>query len=209
LLELQVECVDDRERWPEFGSANVQDSNLHNDPICNRCSNTKRRELFGDPHLDPKFQLLPAEIHNAFLEMTMIEEMLIAPIFVTMSVFSLIGGGSILRGHCCSFHQDISPICKELPRRVSELPLTVLKPTGTDPRDAKELQVNQKRVALVLSWLISNNPLYRKHGIQVNSNNLNLLPENGIPILEYVESQSVSNPEADGPVMESEEIEDA
>jgi hypothetical protein len=47
--------------------------------------------------------------------------------------------------------------------------------------NTKELKVNKRRIQNCLQYLCKNNPGYIKHGIKINNNNLNLLPDNQIP----------------------------
>ena len=68
---------------------------------------------------------LPAHVKKAFEELTMIEEMLIAPLLAIMSIFRLPGGQLVNRGFVANFSQDIQPVIDLLPRLPKDLPLLI------------------------------------------------------------------------------------
>ncbi|CAF1045128.1 unnamed protein product [Brachionus calyciflorus] len=62
---------------------------------------------------------------KSFEDLTMIEEMLISPILVVMSVFRLPGGAIATKGFCANFSQNIQPIINILPRLPKDLPILI------------------------------------------------------------------------------------
>ena len=106
--------------------------------------------------------------------------MLISPILTVMSVFRLPGGQLLSRGYVANFSQDISVICNTLPRLTSELPILIVKKTGQN-NSSKEFKVCRKRISTLLKYLCSNNPDWIRLNIKYSNENINKLPENGIP----------------------------
>ncbi len=159
----------------------------------------------------PNFELLPFDVQLAFENLTMVEEMLIAPIQPIMSVFRLPSGGLVHRGYCASFTQDIQPMCDLLPRLADNISLLVVKKKSND-LDFKEFKVNRHRVEIVLRYLCNNNQAWIKLKIKISTCNLNLLPIYGIPeglnILE--ESEDVEFKKSDhGPEIKENDLEDS
>jgi hypothetical protein len=120
------------------------------------------------------------ETKKCFELLTMIEEMLISPIFAVMSIFRLPGGQLFSRGYMANFTQDINDICRHLPRLTNSLPLLIIR-MKNQKNENKEFVVNKKRIEICLRFLIENNPMYIKQGIKLNLGNLAKLPENSIP----------------------------
>jgi hypothetical protein len=128
----------------------------------------------------PSLSSIPNDIKSELEKLTMIEEMLISPILAVMSIYRLPGGALISRGFCANFMQDIQPICQILPRLSKDLPILILKKKD-QMNNVKQFQVNRSRVQKVLEYLCKNNTAYIKHQIIIDNDNLDLLPENGIP----------------------------
>lgn len=120
------------------------------------------------------------DVKKCFEELTMIEEMLISPILVIMSVFRLPGGALTNRGFCANFSQNIQPIINILPRVTKDLPILILKKKDQMNR-IRHFVVNKRRVFICLDYLCKNNPQYIAHGIKIDQNLIDLLPDNGIP----------------------------
>ncbi len=144
----------------------------------------------------PNFKNLTTELQLDFEQLTMIEEMFIAPIQPIMSVFRLPSGGLVHRGYCASFSQDIQPVCDQLPRLAEDVSLLIVK-KKTKLNLLKEFIVNRKRIESVLYYLCKNNSAYINliirfylniaciliqfiyKGIKINTCQLNRLPEYG------------------------------
>ena len=69
---------------------------------------------------------------------------------------------------------------KELPRLTNELPVVVVR-TCRQTNINKEFKINKKRVENVLKYLCKHSSSFIEYGIKISEENLNLLPENGIP----------------------------
>jgi hypothetical protein len=135
---------------------------------------------------------LPPETKKAFEELTMIEEMLIAPLISIMSIFRLPGGQLISRGFVANFSQDIQPICDLLPRLPDDLPILILKKKDQN-NNVKQFIVCRERVRICLEYLTQHNRFYIDHGIKINISALKKLPIDGVPSnLNEVEDQDIS-----------------
>jgi hypothetical protein len=196
----QFYCSNCHEMWPT--SSNLQQMEL--------CSNCKKDRIIysNENNMIPEIDSLPENVKEAFDQLTMMEEMLIAPICAVMSIFRLPGGGLIQRGYCANFKQELSPILKLLPRLPKDVPILVLKKKDQD-NNVKNFNVNKNRVETVLKFLCNNNKYFIENGIQINNENLASLPENGIPqnLNEIVEESNVDSIIIDnGPEMQQQEI---
>ena len=129
----------------------------------------------------PGLDQVPLDIKKGLEELTMVEEMLISPILAIMSIYRLPGGALINRGFCANFQQDIQPLVYVLPRLPKDIPLLILKKKDQE-NNVKQFLVNRYRVQTVLKYLCEFNPAYKNHGIKINTEALNLLPENSIPV---------------------------
>ena len=164
--------------------------------ICKNCKDNKVK-FSKSNDMVPDFDL-PEDIKKQFENLTMIEEMLISPIFAFMSIFRLPGGQYVSRGYMANFSQDIGSLIKQLPHIVKDLPILLIKKKN-QKNEEKEFKVNRNRVYICLNFLINNNPHYKVHGIQFNENNLNLLPVDSIPDdLQFIEEDNI-NDNAKGP----------
>ena len=128
----------------------------------------------------PGFDDLPIDIKAYLEELTMVEEMLISPILAIMSIYRLPGGALINRGFCANFQQDIQPLVTKLPRLPKDIPILILKKIDQE-NNIKQFLVNRKRIEKVLIYLCQHNPAYIAHGIKLDVNALNSLPDNSIP----------------------------
>ena len=119
------------------------------------------------------------DVLTAFENLTMIEEMLLAPVLPIMSIVTLKGGQTVKRGFAANFRQDSITFLKELPRTAAELPiLLVRKPGETEEHHgSKLLKINRSRVELVGRWLVQNNPVFRKLNVTFSADKLAQLPD--------------------------------
>ena len=106
--------------------------------------------------------------------------MLISPILTVMSVYRLPGGQLLSRGYVANFSQDVTQLCKTLPRLTSEIPLLIVKKIDQN-NNAKDFKVNRHRVETLLKYLCQNNPDWIKNNIKYNPENIDMLPIDGIP----------------------------
>ncbi len=85
---------------------------------CETCNKTKtvNRKFSRYNQMVPNICNLPNEIKKHIENITMIEEMLISPILAVMTICRLPGGQLISKGYVANFAQNLSPLCKTLPR---------------------------------------------------------------------------------------------
>jgi hypothetical protein len=105
----------------------------------------------------PHFEI-PVELKR----LTMAEKFLIRRCSNYVPSVHLSNGTFALKGHCVTFPQDISSMCKELPLR-KETMLVFIRYLGNKDTCAvypKSLRVNRKKVIEALDWLKKHNPLY-------------------------------------------------
>jgi hypothetical protein len=137
---------------------------------------------------------LPDDLKKAFEDLTMIEEMLIAPLLAIMSIFRLPGGQLVSRGFVANFSQDIQPIIDQLPRLPKDLPILILKKKN-QINEEKQFIVCKDRVEKCIDYLVENNEIFKAHGIRKSLEALNALPVYGIPAnLNVIEDdENISN----------------
>ena len=144
---------------------------------CSRCKQGREAAYkFSDANNMNPGQRVP-ELSN----LTFIEELLIAQNIPTMSIFRLPRGGQFgFKGHVISFPQNIEGWVTNLPRRINQLDILVLrKRSARADLPPSMFTVNRKRVLTALKWLNANNDYY-KDKIHIDDDNLNALPEHGL-----------------------------
>lgn len=147
---------------------------------CTTCSKDKERLFSRLNNMIPLLDELPPQIQKDFEDLTQIEEMLISPIVPIMSIFRLSGGQLVNNGFCASFHQDIQPITKELPRLAADVSIIVIQ-KKTKQNQNKDFLCDRYRIERVLKFLIEFNEAWSDLGIEFSQSNLDKLPEYGIP----------------------------
>jgi hypothetical protein len=147
---------------------------------CTTCSKDKERLFSRLNNMIPLLDELPPQIQKDFEDLTQIEEMLISPIVPIMSIFRLSGGQLVNNGFCASFHQDIQPITKELPRLAADVSIIVIQ-KKTKQKQNKDFLCDRYRIERVLKFLIEFNEAWSDLGIEFSQSNLDKLPEYGIP----------------------------
>jgi len=70
--------------------------------------------------MNPQLDILPPYIKKLFEELTMVEEMLLTPILTVMSICRLKSGQLLSRGYVANFSQDLTQLCKILPRKTKD-----------------------------------------------------------------------------------------
>ena len=128
----------------------------------------------------PDLDDLPNDIKSEFEKLSMIEEMIIAPVIAIMQVYRLPNGALTARGFVANFAQDINEITRVLPRLPKDLPILILKKVDQQNR-AKQFMVNRNRIQKVLTYLCENNQMFIENNIKMDNNRLEALPVDGIP----------------------------
>jgi hypothetical protein len=89
-------------------------------------------------------------------------------------VIHIKNGVMACRGHCCSFFQDISTVCKVFPRLPTEVTMVKVIRTSTTKEGNivdRAFTVNRRKVLSALIWLKKHNHLY--DDIEIKQNRLN------------------------------------
>ncbi len=159
LMKIQMEhCNSCHETWFDLKVKNG---------CCVRCRKDTKytAENAMDPGPRPQFVL-----DDPSLELTQIEEMLIAPIHVVMQAHTVYGGQMKYSGHICNFVHDTSEVCQLLPILPEECEVIQIQREGPD-------HVLGHDVQQWLEWLVEHHPEY--HQVTISQENLSQLPENG------------------------------
>lgn len=147
---------------------------------CDTCSLDKEKKFTIDnkmiPLLDELDELEP-DIKKAYELLTQLEEMLISPVAPIMSVFRLSGGQLVNNGYCASFKQDLKLILKDIPRLPSQVEIIVIQ-KKTKANINKQFFRCKRRVEKIIDFL---NEFFKINGIKLNRDNLNALPDYGVP----------------------------
>ncbi len=163
---LQFFCINCHELWPSY----VQK--------CHQCQIDSIKYSIAN-NMIPDFNGPTVKKH--FEMLTMVEEMLISPLFAIMSIYHLKCGQLVSKGHVANFSQDLSGLCNALPRLTKSLPVLIVK-RKNQSNDLKDFKVNRERVYICLKYLIANNKYYRQNGVIFNHEQLNLLPIDDVPL---------------------------
>jgi hypothetical protein len=119
----------------------------------------------------------PGEVPEELQGLTQVEEMLIAQIFLIISVYCLRGGQYAYRGNVINFPQDVLEFTTRLPRRPSSLDVLLVRHRSSVGRAFKDFNVRRSVVSCALAWLKKNNRYYSN--IVIDEDVLRSLPENG------------------------------
>src|ERR1043165_3746543 len=86
--------------------------------------------------------------------------MLIAQIFLIISVYCLYDGQYAYRGNVINFPQDVLEFAMHLPRRSSSLNVLVVRHRSSTGRAFKDFNVRRSVMTRTLYWLKNNNRYY-------------------------------------------------
>lgn len=112
------------------------------------------------------------------LNLTFIEERLIARVHPIISVFMLTKGGQYgYKKNVINFSQNVDDFAKELPTKVKDLSSVIIVRKKGQDETYHDFNVCSQKVRDALIWLKNNNPLYKE--IIISEENLQTLPENG------------------------------
>ena len=169
-------CTVCSEAWPIFGPTQS---------VCQLCvKSEKRRQQFSNLNF-----MHPGQPPSELPILSCLEESLIALHCPVLKVFRLKGGSFGYSGNVVAVTQDIGGFVNLLPRRLSEVELTIVMPFYSRDEEApKSLRVSHHKIRLWLHFLISRNPIYSN--ISIDEEALISLPENGnsfAHLLEFVQ----------------------
>jgi len=144
----------------------------NNNKIDGRSIRIMTKENFMDPFPNG----FPYQIFK--LNLTPIEEMLISPVIAVFKVYQLSSGTQKYQGNAINFEQDILEFAQSLPRRVQDLPVTIMvrKSNPVFPDGYKDFKVNRAKIVKALEYLVDQNPSLF---CNIDSNAIESLPENG------------------------------
>ena len=152
----------------------------------------------------------PSDAEGELPVLSEFEEMLIARVIPIMSVYKKDSGHSGLKGHMCSFFQDVATPFLVLPRNVANLPVFLAVKPGQKQGDMDFIPwiVRQSAVRRWLDWLISHNDLYV--GVTIDATALSVLPEGSVPddirrIFDNPAAGAVDDREGSGPLQENDD----
>ncbi|RIB17779.1 hypothetical protein C2G38_2186428 [Gigaspora rosea] len=180
-------------------------------PICNECFPSIKlvmgecRRFYNDKTIPKKFlsenNIDPGDAPKELKGFTEIKEMLIAQIFLVISVYCLHGGQYAYRGNVINFPQDVQEFTTRLPRHPSSLDVLVVRRQSANgltrtPNNIYRgyIEILAKKITQALLWLKTNNRYYAN--ITIDNEVLQLLPENG-PIDNYFQQIQNINDETE------------
>ena len=111
--------------------------------------------------------------------LTQIEQMLVSPILPIMSVYTVKGGSQRFKGNCINFPQNMQTIASELPRLLKDLDILIMHAPGNRP-NCRTFEVRRQTVAEFCRNAKQHN-LPGWEDVVISEENLNALPEHGIP----------------------------
>jgi hypothetical protein len=120
----------------------------------------------------------PGDVPEELQGLTQIEEMLIAQIFLIVSVYCFRGGQYAYRGNVINFLQDVSEFTTRLPRHLSSLDILVVRRQSRNKLVFKDFNVRRTKVFRALHWLKVNNHYYTN--VVIDNEILQALPDNGL-----------------------------
>ncbi|CAG8456679.1 16504_t:CDS:2 [Cetraspora pellucida] len=165
-------------------------------PICNESFLSivlvmeECRRCYSEKTLPKKFSkendMNSGEVLEELQGLTEIKEMLIAQVFLVMSVYKLHGGQYGYCGNVINFPQDVHEFTTHLLRSSSSLDVLVVRYQSARSESFRDFQVRHKKVARALMWLRENNQYYNE--ITIDESVLQSLPTNS-----YIDDQLTNN----------------
>jgi len=132
-------------------------------PICKRCKFER-----GSHHFSQWNNMDPGDQPHVLNVLTKDEEILIARVNPTLQVTHARGGKYKYSGHTTSFPQDISTIAKNLPQRVEDLDILIVRRCGAEYKH-DECYVKRSQVLDALHYKIQMYKYYRDVEIDMDS----------------------------------------
>ena len=137
--------------------------------VCDRCRGEHFINKFTHNNnalpvwIDAETQQVHYEAPKELKELSIAEKLLIQKVSPLVPVIHIKNGVMACRGHCVSFFQDISTVCKVFPRLPSEVTMVkVIRTSTTRGGDIvdRAFTVNKMKVLSALTWLKKHNHLY-------------------------------------------------
>jgi hypothetical protein len=162
------------------GNDYYMDSNLL--PVWYECNDDGSFKLDAEGK-----KLLRYDIPQELSSLTMAEKLLIRRCAPFVPLVHIATGVTGLKGHCVCYPQNITELCKELPKRKEEVITFVRKVGGRDTKGLTShidaFKVRKSKVLAALHWLKLHNIHY--HDIIITTSNLNWMnneEEASIPV---------------------------
>jgi len=175
--------------------------------ICSRCKgehfinkfthNNKALPVWIDSETEQVHYEAPKELKD----LSIAEKLLIQKVSPLVPVIHIKNGVMACRGHCVSFFQDISTICKIFPRLPAEVTMVkVIRTSTTKGGDIvdRAFTVNKMKVISALTWLKKHNHLY--NDIEIKKERLRWMkgkPECSLEDVITIESQDIEDGDND------------
>ena len=175
--------------------------------ICSRCKgehfinkfthNNKALPVWIDSETEQVHYEAPKELKD----LSIAEKLLIQKVSPLVPVIHIKNGVMACRGHCVSFFQDISTICKIFPRLPAEVTMVkVIRTSTTKGGDIvdRAFTVNKMKVISALTWLKKHNHLY--NDIEIKKERLGWMkgkPECSLEDVITIESQDIEDRDND------------
>ena len=167
---------------------------------CSRCSRKAQKEAYSRtnimiPTWTDRLGNIHYNIPAVLEELTIAEVLLIQRVSPLVPIVHIRNGTLGIKGHVCSFLQDINSVAQVLPRLPREVRALKFVKTFTDANNDNQTRmyiVNRQRVMTALVWLIKHHVEYRKAyqsgNLVLNFNNLDWLGDEDERELESVET---------------------
>jgi len=175
--------------------------------MCGRCKGEHFMNKFTHDNnalpvwVDSETQQVHYEAPKELKDLSIAEKLLIQKVSPLVPVIHIKNGVMACRGHCCSFFQDISTVCKVFPRLPAEVTMVkVIRTSTTRGGDIvdRAFTVNKMKVLSALIWLKKHNHLYGD--IEIKKERLNWMKgktECSLEDVITIESEDIEEEEKD------------
>jgi hypothetical protein len=175
--------------------------------MCNRCRGEHFQNRFTHDNkalpvwIDAVTKQVHYELPKQLKDLSIAEKLLIQKVSPLVPVIHIKNGVMACRGHCVSFFQDISTVCKVFPRLPAEVTMVkVIRTSTTNKGDIvdRAFTVNKAKVLSALTWLQKHNHCYSD--ITIRKENMNWMkgrPECSLEEVITIESQDIEEEESD------------
>ncbi len=169
-------------KWHLLGCKECHSAKLYNHStpfednfVCNKC--TQRKRLNASHYFKTHG---PKNMPKELIEypLSFVEEQIIALVYVNQYIMVRDKGVYASKGHCINFAQDISPIAQELPRLEEDIPIIIIRKKNSN-LTFFDLKLRRKYISEWLNFLKYKSKIPGYNNMNINLNNLNLIPENG------------------------------
>ena len=138
----QLLCTTCHEMWP---SRYKTCKHMYECKRCNCDKSTPKKYSQGN-------NMNPGSVPECLQDLTQIEEMLIARASPIMYIYKKQGGQRGYKGHVLNLSQDVQSLLDKLPPNINNLPILVLRRSGTNDTYA-DFKVRRDKILHALIWL--------------------------------------------------------